>query len=109
VVDIDANIDDGFFQLVQVEFFRQHLQFHEGATIGIRHAQRDSFGCDAETRRFDIVVEEFEEYLHDVCVRGLAPKDIFLLVHLFLFLVFEIFRLFFYKKNNYLPPQVLVS
>jgi len=95
VVHIDANVDDWFLQLVQIEFFRKHLQFDKGPAIGIRHAERDPFGCDAETRRLDVVVEEFEEYLHDVCVCCLAPKDVFLLVHLFLFLVFETFRLFF--------------
>jgi hypothetical protein len=51
--------------------------------------------CDAETSGLDVVVEEFEEDLHDMGVCGLATENIFFFVHglcVFFFIVFEIFR-----------------
>ena len=80
--------------MVQVEFFGLHLQFDECPAVGIRHTEGDALRSDTETGGLDVVVEEFEKDLHDVGIGGLAPKDIFFLVHgcCCFFLVLAIFK-----------------
>jgi hypothetical protein len=83
VIDIDANVDDGLFEVIRVELLGVHLQLDERATVRIGHAQCNPGRRNGETRRLDVVVQQLEQDLHNVGVGRLAPENMFFLVHVF--------------------------
>jgi hypothetical protein len=89
MIDIDADINGGFIQLIEIEFFCQHFQFDKRATIRIGHTQRNSFWRNAKTCSLDVVMQQLEQDFDNVCVGRLAPKDIFFFIHVFVFSCFE--------------------